>query len=164
MAPRRIQDESESDGSGFLAKIIHADPNPPKKSDTELDFSGQTRPPAGRAQHAHVTHTSKFLSRPEVHMWQTLQSLCLPQSCFGPTRRCHFRPIPASVGEIKRPIQALRRSQPFHAAGDWLRQKLAKGSDKATSVLDDAKYDGFSQHTIRRFTNSTQLHFRRNPR
>lgn len=36
------------------------------------------------------------------------------------------------------------------AARDWLRQKLAKGPDKAISVLDDAKYDGFSQHTIRR--------------
>jgi AAA domain-containing protein len=35
------------------------------------------------------------------------------------------------------------------AAREWLRDKLAKGPEKAACVLDDAKYDGFSHKAIR---------------
>jgi putative DNA primase/helicase len=36
------------------------------------------------------------------------------------------------------------------AAREWLRQKLDKGPIKAEEVLDDARYEGFSQQTVRK--------------
>ena len=118
-------------------------------------LTAKLAPGAARTVWALVHDADAPQRRLFVPVRSTLADNVQPLPCYVTLSQQHHAP---AIDWVDEPVgissqAALERSAANDhqiAAREWLRQKLDKGPVKAESVLDDARYEGFTHQTVRK--------------
>ena len=127
-------------------------------------LTAKLAPGAARTVWALVHDADAPQRRLFVPVRNTLADNAQPLPCYVTLSKQHHVPAIDWVDEpvgISTQAALERAAANDHqvAAREWLRQKLDNGPVKAESILDDARYEGFSHQTVRKAF--TQIHAQR---